>query len=185
MARRYLPESVGESAMQKLTRTLLSSAAAGALAAAPAMAQPTHPGFHPVALHAGHAVNKTKPRNQGATHLTYTFGLYSYQPASAPKKTHLFYTYYAWLESTLCGFPQENKIKAPKRSIYAKIGTARETYSFGCASGPEVFYGDTWTNKTGMSGETDQFVSTLISKFTNSGKKYKGTLNLDVSVFIE
>ncbi len=172
--------------MQKLTRTLLSSVAAGALGVAPAIAQPAHPGFHPVALHAGHAVNKTKLHNQGATHQTYTFGVYSDQPAGAPKKTHLIYTYYVWggWSSNLCMTPKP-KIRAPKRSIYAKIDTATETYSFGCPSGPTVFYGDTWTNKTGMSGETDKFVSTMTAKFMNSGTKYKGTMHLDVSVFIE
>ena len=175
--------------MSKLTQSLLGSTAAGALLVTPAIAQPTHPGFHPVALHAGHAVNKTKLLNQGATHLTYTFGVYSEQPASAPKKTHLIYTYYQWVTSWSDSFtctPLKTRIKAPKRSIYAKIGTATETYSFGCTNGVQpVFYGDTWTNKTGTSGETDRFVSTLAAKFTSSGKKYKGTLNLDVSVFIE
>ncbi len=174
--------------MNKLTRTLLSGAALSALTAAPGNAQPGHPAFRVTALHAGHMVNKTKKQSDGTCHRhcsSYTLGIYSQQPANAPKKTHLIYTYYKWNSSfNLCTDPKE-KIRAPKKSIYAKIGTATETYSEGCSSGPTVFYGDTWTNKTGVAGETDQFLSKLIGIFKNSGNKYRGVLDLDVFVFIE
>jgi hypothetical protein len=117
-------------------------------------------------------------------HITYTFGVYTYASASS-SGVKLGATYYKWNSySSLCTTPKM-KIKAPKKSVYAKIGTSTETYSFGCPSGPTVFYGDTWTNKTGQSGNTDTFVSTLTGKFTNSRGKYKGTLNLDVSVSIQ
>lgn len=160
--------------------------AISALAVAPAGAQPKYPAMHVTARYAGHAVNKTKLHSPcSAPHCDYTFSVYSYQPASAPKKTHLIYTYYKWNSSgTLCSNPRE-KIKAPKKSIYAKIGTATETYSLGCSSGPTVFYGDTWSNKTGVAGNTDYFVSTLTGKFQNNGIKYKGVLPLNVYVFIE
>ncbi len=174
--------------MNELDRTLLSSAAAGALMAAPAMAQSAHPAFRITALHEGHMVNKTKKQTNGTCHRdcsTTTFGVYSYQPANAPKKTHLIYTYYRWNSSfTLCSKPKQHVI-APKKSIYAKIGTATETYSEGCPSGPTVFYGDTWTNKTGVAGETDTFLSKLVGHYKVNGNKYKGTLPLAVSVFIE
>jgi hypothetical protein len=49
-----------------------------------------------------------------------------------------------------------------------------------------VFYGNTYklTNPEGE-GKTDTFVSTLIGKFENNGVKYKGKLNMDVSVTID
>lgn len=170
--------------MNKLTTTLLGGVAMCALAAAPAMAA-KHYAMHVTALHAGHQVNKSKMHAPGATHVTYTFGAYSYLSASSAPKTHILSTYYKWNNSgTLCSAPKM-KIKAPKKSVYAKIGTASETYSFGCPSGQTVFLGDTWTNKTGVSGNVDTFVSTLYGKFHNGSLKYKGTLNLDVTVFIQ
>ncbi len=172
--------------MKKLAKTLLSGAAFSALSVVAAMAQQKHPAFRVTALHAGHAVSKTKqPCNPHLPTCTYTFLVYSYQPASAPPKTHLIYTFYKWNSSSnLCTIPKE-KIKARRRSIYAKIGTTTETYSYGCSSGPTVFYGDTWTNKTGVAGETDQFESKLIGHFKHSGNKYKGVLDMTVEVFIE
>jgi len=172
--------------MNNLTKTLLGGVALAALTTAPAMAgHHRHPAFHVTALHAGKAVNKTKIHNQGATHITYTFGVYTYQPANAAKNTHLAGTYYKWnSNSSTCTYPKM-KINAPKKSVYAKIGTATETYSIGCSGGPVSYLGDTWTNKTGVAGNTDTFVSTLTGKFMNGSTKYKGTLNLDVSVGIE
>ena len=172
--------------MNNLTKTLLGGVALSVLAAVPAVAQVQIPAMRVTALHAGHVVKKTNLHNPcSAPHCDYTFSVYSYQPASAPKKTHLIYTYYKWnSNSTLCSDPKE-KIKAPKKSIYAKIGTATETYSLGCPSGPTVFYGDTWSNKTGVAGETDYFVSTLTGKFQNNGIKYKGVLPINVYVVIE
>jgi hypothetical protein len=84
--------------------------------------------------------------------------------------------------------PTPQKIKIPKKSTYAKLGhateTYTETYSEGCGS-PTVFYGDTYklTNPAGE-GQTDRFVSALIAKYENGGQEYKGTLYLDVSVAI-
>ena len=170
--------------MDKLTEALLGGVAISALAVAPAVVQQKHPGFHFTALHGGRVVNKTKMPNHGATHITYTFGIYSYQPANAPPKTHLIGTFYRFESYNFCALVKE-KIKAPKKSIYARLGTATETYSFGCSNGPTTFLGDTWTNKTGKSGDTDFFVSKLISTFKNNGTKYKATMNLDVGVIIE
>ena len=173
--------------MNNLTKTLLGGVALAALATAPAMAKDAHHyALHNVtAIHAGHAKNKTKIHNQGATHRTYTYAVYSSQPASAAKKTHLIFTYYKWNNSgTLCSSPKMKIKLASKKTIYGKAGTASETYSEGCPSGPTVFLGDTWTNKTGSSGDVDQLTSSLIGKFHNGSVKYKGTLNLDVSVFI-
>ncbi len=172
--------------MNKLTRTLLSGVALSALTASPGMAQQQHRALRVTALHAGHTVNKTeRPCPPHVQHCDYTTGVYSYQPANAPPKTHLIYTYYKWNSSgTLCSTPKE-KIKAPKKSIYAKIGTATETYSLGCPSGPTTFYGDTWSNKTGVAGETDTFQSKLIGIFKISGNRYKGVMDLNVDVFIQ
>ncbi len=180
--------------MNKLTRTLLGGAALSALTAAPSIAQPAHPAFRITALHEGHAVNKTKVRKDGANDCsrstTYCYSVYSYQPASAPKKTHLIYTFYKFNSTisgqlSICTNPK-TKNRAPKKSIYAKIGTATETYSEGCTNGVQpVFYGDTWTNKTGVAGETDRFRSLLIGHFKADGKKYRGQFGMTVNVFIE
>lgn len=170
--------------MNNLTRALLGSVALGALAAAPATARPTHPTMHVTALHAGKVVNKTRMSNPAGGHITYTFHIYSYQSSNAPPKTHLPQTFYQFNTEGVCDY-REHRMKVPKRSIYAKIGTATETYSFGCSNGPSMFYGDTWTNRTGKSGDIDVFTSTLISTFKANGTKYKATLNLDVEVFIQ
>jgi hypothetical protein len=60
------------------------------------------------------------------------------------------------------------------------VGFFTETYSNGC-----VAYGDTYklTDPAGE-GKTDSFVSSLIFTFQSGGVKYKGKLNLDVSVEI-
>ena len=97
-------------------------------------------------------------------------------------------TYYTWQCCTSsCGsiIPPKQKIKAQKKSKYAAIGVARESYWFGCQYDPMVFYGDTYKlkDRSGF-GKTDTFRSTLYARFTSSGVKYRGTLNLDVSVAV-
>jgi len=169
--------------MNNLTKTLLGSAALIALTAVPALAENFRVP-HLIALHAGKRINKTKlPNNRGA-HIYSTFSVFTYQPANAPRKTHLSQTFYDWIYDDFCDV-KEQRIKAPKRSIYAKIGTAIETYSVGCLSGPGTFYGDTWTNKTGQSRDVDTFVSSVFTKFTGGGTHYRGTVTLDVNVIVE
>ncbi len=175
--------------MNKLTRTLLGGTALCALAA-PAFAAAA-PKMHVRALHAGHVVNKTKVHNQTAQHITYTFSVYTSVPASDfHKMVPLVSTFYKWNSTTDssiydCGGNPRMKIKAPKKSLYGKIKTGTESYSFGCSSDPMVFYGDNYklTDASGE-GKTDAFVSTLYAWFKNSRGRYKGTLNLDVSVAI-
>ncbi|HEX4157950.1 MAG TPA: hypothetical protein VHY79_05705 [Rhizomicrobium sp.] len=170
--------------MNNITKTLLGGAALCALATAPAIAG-NIPAFHVQALHAGHAVNKTKIYQPGRTHLTYTFSVGTYVPASdLGTAVNLIYTYYKWNSSdNLCTQPKM-KIKAPKKTQYAKLGHSTETYSEGCGS-PTVFYGDTYdlTNSKGE-GNQDSFQSDLIGKFKNGSTKYLGNLYLDVTVSI-
>jgi hypothetical protein len=174
--------------MNNLTKTLLGSVALAALATAPAMAMPKHPAMHVTALHAGKQTNKTHNIVPGATHVTYTFGVYSSASASSNKQ-NIFGTYYKWNSApngtyTLCSDPKQ-KLKVPKKSVYGKLNGSTETYSFGCPSGQTVFRGDQWTNKKGNSGDVDTWVSTLLGTFKGpSGGKYKGTLNLDVTLNI-
>jgi hypothetical protein len=173
---------------------LLTGAALCALGAAPAMAQPTHPATHITALHAGHVVNKTNLHDLlgcgRRCSQTYKYGVYTSQPADAPPKTHLYGTYYRWNSApngyyTLCSNPKQH-IQVGKKSVYAKINKGIETYSYGCPSGPTVFYGDRWTNGTGVTGDVDTFNSLLIGRFKGpSGEEYKGSLKLDVYVSIE
>jgi hypothetical protein len=171
--------------MNLLTKSLLGGAALCALATAPAIAANLHPAMHVTALHAGKAVNKTVIHNQSRTHLTYTFGVYTYVSASnAGTAVKLAATYYKWNSNgTLCSSPKE-KIKVPKKTKLAKLGHSTETYSEGCASGPTVFTGDTYNLNAPNTG-TDHFTSTLIGKFNNGSAQYKGTLHLDVTVTIQ
>jgi hypothetical protein len=167
--------------MNNITKTLLGSAALCALATAPAMAAGSHPSLSITALHAGKAVNKTAIHDPKRQKVTYTFGVSTYVPPSdAGVSVHLFATYYKWNSNlTLCSHPKmKNKIKSQPTNGTA--GTATETYSEGCASGPTVFYGDTYDYSG--SGSSDSLVSSLKGKYSNSGVKYKGTLNLDVNI---
>ena len=174
--------------MNNLTKTLLGGTALTALAAAPALADHA-PKFHVAALHPSKVVNKTKVHNYDRAHVTYTFGVYTSVPASDYRKTvYLASTFYRWSSYDSCyfgGTEPKMRIKARKESKYAKIGTATESYSFRCPYGPSHFYGDTYklNDKAGF-GQTDTFVSILYGKFQNGSVRYKGTLNLDVSVAI-
>jgi hypothetical protein len=179
--------------MNKLTQTLLIGAAFCALMAAPVMAQPTHPAMRITALHAGRTVNKTQLHDPYHCKIScdYYLSVYSTKPANALPKSDLFGTYYKWNSVnasgyfTLCSNPKQ-KLKAPKKSKYARIYADTETYSLGCSCGPTVFHGDAWTNKTGVAGDVDAFVSFLIGKFKGpGGGTYKGSINLYVDVGIQ
>jgi hypothetical protein len=179
--------------MNKLTQTLLTGSAFCALmAAAPAVAQPKHPAMHVTALYAGHAVNKTKVHGVHDCRWncsTYTYGIYSSKSADA-RNSNLYGTYYKWNSApngyyTLCSHPKQH-VQIAKKSVYAKIDSGTETYSFGCPSGRVVFYGDVWTNKTGVSGDVDKFQSSLIGHWKGpNGQKYIGTMDFDVEVTIQ
>jgi hypothetical protein len=177
--------------MNHLTQTLLGSVAMTALAAVPSNAKPAHPAMHVTALHAGKQVNKTKFHVPGATHLTYTFGVYSTLPASSVG-AHVAGTFYKWNSQnasgyyTLCSNPKQ-KLKTPKKTVFGSTKADTETYSLGCPSGPTVFHGDDWTNVSGVAGDVDTWVSTLKGKWKSkaNGVKYKATLNLDVTLNID
>jgi hypothetical protein len=171
--------------MNNIIKILLGGAALSALATAPAIAGDA-PHFSITALHAGNAVFKSKLQVPGRKNVTYTVAVSTYVPASdLGTAVHLLGTYYKFnSNSSLCTTPKM-KIKVPKKSTYAKLGHATETYSEGCASGPTKFYGDTYDLKKAKGeGKVDSFVSVLTAKFKNSRGKYNGTLNLDVKVSI-
>lgn len=75
-------------------------------------------------MHGGRIVNKTKMPNRGATHVTYTFDVYSYVPGSSADKQRL--PGYRSCETSI-----KAKV-APKKTAYAKIGVYVETYTDGC-----------------------------------------------------
>jgi hypothetical protein len=133
-------------------------------------------------------VNKTQSHIPSKQHITYTYGVYSEKTANA-RKTDLFGTFYRWNDTTgghyttVCSRPKQH-LKVPKKSVYARVDPGTETYLFGCPSGPTVFYGDVWTNKTGVPGNVDTFRSSLIGHFGGPSGKYEGTLNFDVHVTI-
>ncbi|HEX3944347.1 MAG TPA: hypothetical protein VHW69_09695 [Rhizomicrobium sp.] len=178
--------------MNKLTQTLLTGSALCALGVAPANAQPMHPAMHVTALHAGHVINKTTLPRAGDCNIHrdtcyYTASIYTSKPADA-RKSDLYGTYYRWDGTvsgmnTLCSHLRQH-IKVPRRSVYAKIDKGTETYSYGCPSGPTVFYGDRWTNITGVPGDVDTFRSSLIAHWKHGYRKFKGTFYFDVNVSI-
>lgn len=94
----------------------------------------------------------------------------TYVPASAlHTKTKLANTFFTWGTCSMQTYPKQ-KLTVPKKSAYAKLGHATETYSFGCANGPAVFYGDTYKlENSADEGKTDSFVSTLIGTWWNGG----------------
>src|SRR5579862_6798773 len=171
--------------MNAITQSLLAGAALGALITAPVMAVPAHPAMIITALHMGKQANKTNVRSPctTSTHYKcdYTYSVYTTQSASAPRKTHLYATFYKWNSApngawTLCSNPKQ-RLKVPKRSKYARIDGGTETYSYGCPSGPTTFYGDLWTNKTGVAGNVDTFVSSLKGKVKGPYQTYKVSLD--------
>ncbi|HEX3878895.1 MAG TPA: hypothetical protein VHW24_18035 [Bryobacteraceae bacterium] len=173
--------------MNNLSKTLLGGVAVTALAAGSAVAAPSHPAMHVTALHAGHAVNKTKFHIPGKQHITYTYNIYSSDSASSVDQD-IFGTYYKWNSApngvyTLCSNPKQ-KVKTPKKTVYGSTKADTESYSFGCPSGLTVFHGDAWTNKTGVAGNTDTWHSALKGSFQGPSAKYKGTINFNVSVNI-
>jgi hypothetical protein len=172
--------------MNNLTKTLLGSVALTALAASPAFAGKAHPAMHVTAAHTGgKVVNKTNMHNQKAGHITYTFGVYTYQSASNHSPVDLVQTFYKWNSySTLCSTPKM-KLKVGKKTTYGTAKAGTETYSFGCPSGPTVFHGVVYTNNTGTAGQTDTATSDLKGKFKNSRGKYKGSLNIISSIFLQ
>lgn len=171
--------------MNKLAKTLLGGVALSALATVPAVAE-DHPALHYSALHGGRVVNKTKLQNNQCGRDCYTFTIYTSVPASDLHKTvPLVGTYYKWnSNSTFCSNPRQ-KLKAPKKSIYAKVRAATLTYSEGCPSGPLTFYGETYklTDPSGE-GKTDTFSADLIGRFKSDHGTYKGTLHFVVEVAI-
>jgi hypothetical protein len=172
--------------MNAVTQTLLAGVALGALATAPALAVDA-PHFHVVALHAGRIVDKTKVREPGRQHLTYTGAVTtSVSAAALHKKVILHDTFTKFSSNTAssweCGNPP-TKINISKKATYGRAGTTTVVRNLHCTEGPSIFYGDTYKLKDpNGDGQTDRFVSTLIGKFARSGQKYNATLNLDVNV---
>jgi hypothetical protein len=162
--------------MNTLTKTLLAGSAFCALATVPALADKAS-AFHFVAQNGGRVVNKTALPHHSGSHVTYTFGVYSSIPSSDLHQT----VRVANTVQRVCNVSSLKTKVDPKKTAYAKVGTFIETYSTGCA-----LVGATYklTNPDAK-GNTDNFVFTVSGKFQQSGQKYKGVLNMDVSVSIE
>lgn len=158
-----------------------------ALAFNPAIAQNEAPHFfHFTTLHGGRIVNKTKLHNHGATHITYTVGVYTYVSASNYRKTQILPGTFAMEEYEPCNVSYL-KMTAPKKAEYGKVGIVTETYTGICGEGVKtVLYGNSYKlTDPNAQGKTDHFVSSIFGKFENNGTKYKGRLNLDVQVSID
>jgi hypothetical protein len=169
---------------------LLAGASLATFGASAAYAERA-PTIHVAALHPGHAVVKTAMHSSKASNLTSTFLVYSSVSTAADYKvkTHLIYTYYAYYDSgSFCGTKngKTKVILSTKKTAYAKLSTAVETYSEGCGT-PTSFYGDVYdlTTKTAV-GQVDSFVSDLYGKKIHyNGGVYNINTNLELEVFIE
>ena len=177
-----------DNTMDKLTKTLLGGVALSLLATAPATAQQKHPGFSVSALYAGRAVKKTKLHNQvwcrgSSCTISFTTNVHESDLHKTGPLTHTFYKVNS--NETICSNPRQ-RLKAPKKSEYGKVHAATETYSLGCSNDPIVFYGDTYKlTDSSAKGKVDSFTSILKGEYMNNGMKYKGSLNMDVYVFIK
>jgi hypothetical protein len=158
--------------MNNLTKTLFAGAALCALTAVPAAAEGAGP-FHFTAHYGGRVVNKTKMPNHGATHVTSTFSVFTYEPASLPLGTKLSY------QLNICPDPKKIKL-TPKKTKFGKTSVEVQTYS-GCAS----IMANYTLVKQPSSGDTDSFRLSMSSKFKQNGTKYKGTLNIDSNLVFE
>jgi hypothetical protein len=139
------------------------------LGIAPALAEAT-PHIHMLTKRDGVAVKSTMHRSHSGGSVTYTFSVSVSTSISTSVdykvKTPLKGTFFAFLTSSLCQSPLQEKIKFPRtKTAYAKISKATETSSFGCPYGPVTFYGDAYDLETKHAiGKTDHFDSTLIVK---------------------
>jgi hypothetical protein len=176
--------------MNYLAKSLLSGAAVSALASASAMGA-THVGTNHImspnvsALHAGNFVNKSKVHDPKATKLTYTYAEYSNYVYSSDigQSVQLLDTYWKWNSSgNICSIPK-TKIKVTKQASYGTVTTGTYTESF--TSCVIVFHGDNYDWGGGNAGGTDTFSSKMKSKFIYDGSKYKGTINIDATVYLE
>jgi hypothetical protein len=173
--------------VNNLIKVLLGGVALSILAAAPAASQQSYQSLLSVtALHEGRAVHKTRRYHCKFPHSSCTETASSNVPASDfGKKVMLLSTFYKFNNNgNLCSDPK-TKIKAQKKTQYAKISTGTVTYYEGCKGAQPTFYGDFYklTNKEGF-GKADTFESMLTSTFHFSGHKYKGQLILFVNIAI-
>ncbi|MGH6875874.1 MAG: hypothetical protein ACREHV_00695, partial [Rhizomicrobium sp.] len=117
--------------MNKITQTLLGSAAFCALATAPAMAAGA-PDVHVVAAHPGHQTVVKTSMYSNIAHLTSTIAVSTSVTASDLKHVvKLAGTYYTYYDSgSFCNSTEKQKqVLKSKKTKYAKLGTSTETYS--------------------------------------------------------
>jgi hypothetical protein len=112
--------------------------------------------------------------NHGATHVTYTFGIYTYVSASTPLRTKIM-----GLSEKMCPAPQKVTL-SPKKTVYGKVKLDL-TYTNGCETIAPIYT----LVKQPNPGDTDEYEVTIISKFEQDGTKYKGKFNLDYNVDFE
>jgi hypothetical protein len=172
----------------KLKIILLAGAAMCAIVVVPAAGSQA-PNIHVTTLHKGAVVLKTRHIPSHTPNTTYTFTASvdtSISTASDYRiKTRLENTFAGWRSSANCGLVDQHIKLSTRKTRYAHIGTATETYSTGCPQ-PIKFYGDTYDLKTRKAvGKTDNFESVLIGRFKKDGRAYRGLLDLDVTVYID
>jgi hypothetical protein len=173
--------------MNNLNKTLLSGVALYALTSVPAVADGFGQ-FHITLLHGGRVLNKTKMHTSGATRVTSTFSAFSYIAFSDyfGHKKPLRGSFFKYNNSgDICSNPPQTVKVEPKKTLYGKASTYTTTYSENCAA-PVTFYGAAYKiTDPNAKGNTD-FVHVIDkATFYNDGKKYKGTLNMDINVTIE
>jgi hypothetical protein len=166
-------------------KILCAGAALGAISNAAAMAGPPSAQVVVVAK-TGNFALKTAIQHSPAKSITYTVSVTTTISTAADYKIKTKIGPYMWdSNNSLCQEPEHEKLRlGTRKTKYAKIGTAIETYSVGCGK-PSKFYFTTYELETKAAvGKTDHFTASLKAKVTDGGIKYDATLNIDTSVHI-
>jgi hypothetical protein len=164
---------------------LCAGAALGAITATSAMAGT--PPAQVLAIAGGpDFALKTRFRLPHAKSITYTVSVTTTISTAAAYKVKTKIGPYLWVSNnSLCQEPGREKLTlATRKTRYAKLGKAIETYSEGCGK-PIHFYFTTYELGTRTAaGKTDYFAATLKAKVIYDGVDYDATLNIDTGVHI-
>lgn len=171
--------------MNNLTKALLGGVALCALVTVPAVSENAD-SFHMTALHGGRVINKTRMANPGGTHVTSSVTVFTYVPFSGQHKQTLFASYYRWNSNSDPCTPPKIKI-GQNKTQYGKLSVSTETYTItGCQNGPAkrdlINYKITDPN---AQGKTDFGQARFVGRYESGGKKYKGTLNMNLNIIIQ
>jgi hypothetical protein len=155
-----------------LKTTLLASVALCGLMAAPALAKGGAPNIHLAAPHgvqAVHVKNGVSPSyHQNTTNFTETVTFSAVLSISTYFKQKIDLLGETWYNESSCAQPTKQKWKKlPKKTKYAKVGTATSTGTIGgCGSTIFTFQDITYDliSKKAKAGKTDKVSGDLVAK---------------------